>query len=132
MFDEPEFVGVKPRRRRQRKGARTSPPAPPLMLVAATYDNSGLLSLTLQFDRAIDISAINPAAIVITDGVLEQLNVCTSVNESGADWVMLNWEFADAVPAGAITFSAGAGNGIVAVDDGGAWPGVTDVELPFP
>ena len=25
-----------------------------------------------------------------------------------------------------------AGNGIVAVDDGAAWAGVTDVELPFP
>ena len=31
-----------------------------------------------------------------------------------------------------VTLSAGAGNGIIAQDDGGAWPGVADVELPWP
>jgi hypothetical protein len=28
--------------------------------------------------------------------------------------------------------SAGAGNGIVAVDDGGVWSGVSELVLPYP
>jgi len=31
-----------------------------------------------------------------------------------------------------VRLSAGAANGIVAVDDGGTWAGTTNTELPFP
>jgi hypothetical protein len=38
------------------------------------------------------------------------------------------------IPSGSpdTLLSAAAGNGIVAIDDGGLWGGVTDVVLPFP
>ncbi len=56
---------------------------------------------------------------------------CTpmAAGENGVE-VPLNG-ITDALQSG-VHLTASAANGIVAVDDSGAWAGATDVELPFP
>ncbi len=121
--------------RKQRGKTHRVPPTPPaaLSLVAAVYDENGP-SLTLTFDRAIDISALVAGAIVVHDGnivgerfvgdgpgvLISPAVVRISLGSDGS------W------PGNETTFTATAGTGIVAVDDGGTWSGVTDVETPFP
>jgi hypothetical protein len=124
------------RNRPQRKKKKSSaPPAPPaLMLVAASYDPGDIL-LTLTFDRAIDIASINAAVILVNDD--SYAGLLLAGDSAGAvllDPATVQMPLIDAGAStpGPITMSAGATNGIVAVDDGGTWGGASDLTLPWP
>ncbi len=103
-----------------------------LMLVAAEYD-SATGNIELTFDRDIDIAGIVVGDVSVNDGpesirfvgfgaatLVTPTKVVIALVEDGGQGGPL------------VTLSAGAGNGIVAVDDGAAWAGAADVELPFP
>src|SRR5688500_3188383 len=119
---------------RSRKRGETpapTPPGAPLVLVSASWEVGG--AVTVTFDRAVDVSGIVPAALVVNDGptgftyqgisLLEQPTAqtlaveCSGTSEYEGPSVMLN---------------VSSVIGIVAADDGGTWAGVTDLELPFP
>jgi hypothetical protein len=125
-------------RKRKRPAARPRPRTPAaLVLVAADFDAGAVPAptLTLSFDRAIDIAEVEPSQVSVDDGP-----------SSGSIWVggagtptlvdpqtvrVPMSEFsASASPATMLT--ATAASGIRAADDGGTWPGVTDLELPLP
>jgi hypothetical protein len=127
-----------PRKRfRRRDRADATPPAPPAppaaapVLVAAAYDAGS--SVTLTFDRPVDVAGMDVLVVVVDDGATmsfryrgfgtpESLGPATvGVALSG---------FEDYAGPG-VTLSVAAGNGIVAADGGLAWPGVTDLPLPF-
>ncbi|HEV7298269.1 MAG TPA: hypothetical protein VGN72_02820, partial [Tepidisphaeraceae bacterium] len=57
------------------KRTPTPPPPAPLTLVSAVYDGEVDLVLTLTFSRAIDVDAIDGAAIIVNDpgAMLDQL-----------------------------------------------------------
>jgi hypothetical protein len=101
------------------------------MLVAAAYADA--YSLTLEFDRDIDLAGIVPGVIVVDDGdsgfryaADQVLDVPTPRRvELGLS------EFGTASGPG-VRLDASAGNGIVALDDGGTWGGVSALALPFP
>ena len=122
-----------PRKRKPRPKAQSTPPAPPvaLVLVAATYDPG--LSVTLTFDRPIDVSGFNGTFVVVRDGVNAQLfdasggAVLTSPNVAELTLVLVEGDSSVGV-----TMTVAPENGIVAVDDGGAWGAVSDLSLPFP
>lgn len=117
--------------RRRRKGVPASM-QPALALVAASYVAN--TSVRLTFDRAIDISAIVVAQISVNDADdlgLKYIGTGSATLDGPASVVVLLADNGDSTGSGT-TLSAGAGNGIVAVDDGAAWAGVTGVELPFP
>jgi hypothetical protein len=103
------------------------------MLVAAYYDeNVGVLRL--QFDRAINIAALNGAAITVRDGTWDQTTYNGVSDVSVIDPQTIDLTL---VPVGSWsvneeTLTATAHSGIVAVNDGGTWPGVTNLTLPFP
>jgi hypothetical protein len=110
-----------------------APPATALSLVQATYQ-SAVPSIRLAFDRAIDVSGLVGTQIVIADGSISGLRFdaqgdVTIINPSTVEIGLVDIE-AWAGPD--VRLTAGAGSGIVAVDDGGTWAGVTNLLLPFP
>ena len=117
---------------RKRKAALAEAPAGPLTLVAATYEVA--LWVDLTFDRAVDVSGLVGSEIVIYDGELASL-VYTgtgTVSQPSPETVRVGLVAGDDWSEPGILLDAGAGNGIVAADDGAAWAAVTDVSLPFP
>jgi hypothetical protein len=120
------------RRSRVPKPTVSPPPPVALTLVSATYEIG--TSVELTFDRAIDIAGIDVAAFFVDDGALADFKyqgydppellgpasvrvLLTGVEDGGDPGTHL---------------TVGADSGIVAVDDGGTWAGVTELALPYP
>ncbi len=127
----PILVPIIPFIRRRRRKPIASPGPAALTLVAAYYDAATLVRLT--FDRPIDIAGIVASAIVVSDGPYEAARFAgTAAAELSAPaTIELPLELTGPASGPIVTLTASALNGIVAVDDGGTWAGVTDVELPF-
>jgi hypothetical protein len=108
------------------------PVAAALVLIAASYDPDGL-ELFLTFDRAGDIAAIDLAAFVIVDGLNARQLVASGIAAytDPTQPVLLLSETGEYIGADTL-LTAGGDNGIVAVDDGGTWAGVSGLVLPFP
>jgi len=112
------------------------PPTPPpaaLTLVAATYDIE-TESVVLTFDRAVDASAYDPAAITVQDGVYAGGSFVGSgpATVVSPTTIQVFLEQIGSPTVSDVELSATAATGIVAVDDGGTWGGVTALVLPFP
>lgn len=124
-------------RNRKRRPAKEGPFAPPvpvaLTLVAASYDPEDDWGLQLTFDRAIDIAGMDGGAILIEDPVVvnRQLSATAGAELVNPSTVRFMLDRLGGATGSVVTLTATADNGIVAVDDGGAWAGVTDLELPF-
>ena len=91
-------------------------------------------SLRLTFDRAISLAGFQGSAVVVDDaadsGSLYQgTGGAFLVNGTTVEIFLV-----DPTPASGAgtTVTATAANGIVAVNDGGTWAGVTGVTLPYP
>jgi hypothetical protein len=115
--------------------APPAPPAPPaaLTLVAASFDLDDF-SVVLTFDRGVDAAGLNAAAITLQDGEFAVGSFvgsgpATVINPTTIK-VFLEEIGGPTVPD--VELSATAATGIVAVDDGGTWGGVTALVLPFP
>ena len=121
------------KRRGQSRRPRSAPPA--LMLVEAefTYVGPGA-TLRLEFDRAIDLDAFVPAQITVNDnaGTGWQYGGTGVVDTPDPQTVVI--EMAQTTPGTGFvnTMTASSSTGIVAVDDGAPWPGVTELGLPYP
>ena len=112
----------------------TPPPVQALTLVAATYDPDIGPTLRLTFDCAIDIDALDGQQIVVDDNANLNLKfdaVGVATLESPTR-VAITLEEIDVGTGEGITLDATTDSGIVAVDDGGTWDGVTELALPFP
>ena len=105
------------------------------MLVEAEFNYVGPGgALRLQFDRAINLDGFNPSQITLQDpnntgfafagtGVVDTPDPQTVVVEMGQTGSSI----------GSLdVMSATGATGIVAVDDGASWPGVTNLGLPYP
>jgi hypothetical protein len=103
-----------------------------LVLVAATFVAGD--AVTLTFDRAIDASGVVGSAIVVDDGGDTGYRFRANGYVTMIDPQTARLEVVDVEPTSSTTttLDASAGNGIVAVEDGGAWPGVVGLALPFP
>jgi hypothetical protein len=108
------------------------PPPAALTLVFATFD-PGLLILRLGFDRAINLSGLVPGQLFVndhdTDTQYTGLGPGVLIDPTTAD---IEMQFLASMGFPDTRLVATSGNGIVAVDDGGTWPGVFDLLLPFP
>ena len=109
--------------------------APPLALtlVSASYAQ-GALQVTLEFDRAIDIAGLVGSQITVDDG---QFNARAYQATGAASLVNASTVQIGLVQTGLsagfdVRLTATALTGIAAVDDGGLWPGVTELVLPWP
>lgn len=122
------------RRPTRRKPPAPLPPAPPvaLTLVFASFD-AGLAILRLGFDRPINISALAAGQLIVNDHDSD-----TQYGGQGAgvliDPTTVDVEVFEIQAMGFpdTRLTTIGPTGIVAVDDGGTWPGVIDLLLPFP
>ena len=128
-----------PRFRKRRGHAKRKPPTPPPpaapTLVSAIYegDDSPEL-LTLGFDRAVDTSGLVGTAIVVRDGALNARLYKATGPITRPDAMTVRIQLVDNGPIVGedVQLTASSSNGIVAVDGGAAWSGVTNVVLPYP
>jgi hypothetical protein len=123
------MVPAKRRVRRKRRRVRSE-----LMLLEAMYPIEIEGAMRLRFDREIDIAAFDGSQIIVKDGVNQGsvLNatgpVVLSDPQTAELYLVITGPYAEAN----VLLSATGASGIVAADDGGKWPGVTDAPLPFP
>jgi hypothetical protein len=130
MNTTPPFILATPRVRRKRRTDAATPGPVALVLVAAEYFDGETVWLT--FDRAVDIAAVVPSAIVVNDAVTAGGKYAGyAAALTGPAVVEVSLEFVEAITGTDIRLDAGPGTGIVAADDGGTWAGA-DVVLPFP
>ena len=120
------------KKHRKRMSVRAAKPPVELTLVAAAY-NPAFPFIELEFDREIDFSAMVGSAITVMDTASQHAKMAATgevvvINPKKIQVTMVN---AGAMSGSGVKLTATAGNGIVAVDDGGAWEGVTNVDLPF-
>jgi hypothetical protein len=118
----------------KRRKPQTPPPAA-LTLVEASYSTDDGALVRLKFDRAIDIAGIDESQIGVKDGL--SLHQQLVGNAGGV--VVIDPQTIDVylVASGAYAgadqlLTATGATGIVAVDDGGTWAGVSDLALPYP
>src|SRR5690242_18740085 len=114
-------------------GASTPTPPAALVLVSAVYD-SGIPKVTLTFDRAIDLAGFDGTAVVVDDEA-DTFNAYQGTGGAfpiGANGVAIFLVDPTPPTGPGTTLTVTAGNGIVAVDDGGTWAGVVSLTLPFP
>jgi hypothetical protein len=122
-------------RARRNETAPIPPPPAPLALLGAVYsDEPPAATLTLVFDRPINIAALVGTAIVVDDGAQTYLlyNATGGAELLDPTTVKLTLIAVDSPIGGSILLSATGLSGIVAADDGGTWLGVTNLPLPFP
>jgi hypothetical protein len=124
-------VPAKFRKRTAKPNLPAKPALAPLTLVSASYEST--VSLTLTFNRAIDVSAIAGSAIVVDDGIIGFRYAGTGgATLLSATVLELLLEGVEELPFVGVHLSATSANGIVALGDGAPWAGATDVALPFP
>ena len=121
---------------RKRTLIATSAPTPPpvaLTLVAATYDEL-VPSVTLGFDRAINIAGLDGSNILVRDGDTAEMmwsaTGAATLQTATSVQIVLEPVEGDSTPG--VVMIAGPTSGIVAVDDGGEWGGAAELGLPFP
>ena len=135
----PPVIPLKRRVHRKRRAVPVAGPTPPppvaLVLVSAAYQTFDDPFLTLTFDRAINIEAFEGSGMLVDDGQFRLTLFDALGGLTLEDPQTLRIELTTVGPstaAGDVLLSAAANNGIVAVDDGGAWAGVANLALPFP
>ena len=133
MLRRPPVVYRPHREGKTKKPVQTpTPPPAALTLVAATYEE--VVSVSLTFDRAIDIGALAGGQITVDDGAVAGILYAATGVATLTDPQTVRIELSEiGLSSGPGTqLNASAASGIVAVDDGGTWGGVADLELPFP
>jgi hypothetical protein len=124
-----------PRKRKPRANRRPPAPAPAaLTLVSATYDAG--LEVVLTFDRAVDVAGFDGTQVIVDDPVIVGNRFDGTGGATLLDPVTVRVELVGiGDPTGTVpALTATAATGIVAAAPplGGAWAGVTGLELPFP
>jgi hypothetical protein len=128
------FIPAKRRIGRRRKAATAAgAPAAMLSLVAASFDND-TVTVTLAFDRAIDIAELVGGDIIVNDAdITGNLYEATGpATLTSPNTVRIELSGVGEATGTGVRLSAGSANGIVAVDDGATWGGATNQALPFP
>jgi hypothetical protein len=120
------------RRRVRLKATAANPPPTALTLVEASFDTVDGVYLRLTFDRAIDASGLNGSAIQLGVNEFGYLYDATGPFEMYAPETINILMVQIGGYEGDDILNATSASGIVAVDDGGAWAGVTDITLPYP
>ena len=89
--------------------------------------------VTLTFGRAVSIAGFDGSQLSVEHQVNEVVYAASSATLLDPATVKVELFVDAACPAGPdVLLDAAAGNGIVAVDDGGTWAGASELELPYP
>lgn len=109
-----------------------APPA--LVLQAAEMINFEPPVLRLRFDRAIDVSNVDAGQFVVEypSGPGYKYVGDAVAGMTAPDTFDLAMEVSEPATGSQDLLSATSATGIVAVDDGGTWGGVSNLLLPYP
>jgi hypothetical protein len=117
--------------RKRKQVAAKAPPAA-LTLVAASIDDD-VTVVTMQFDRAIDVSSMVVTEIQVgTDATGNLYQGTDGPTLLDPQTVRVNLAVIDTYPETNEKLFASDATGIVAVDDGQTWEGTSGTGLPFP
>jgi hypothetical protein len=130
MSTLPVFI---PAKRRAHRKPRMATPPPALTLVSASFSTDPGPFVSLVFDRDIEIAENHPEVFAVSDGVAgtKYIGNPEGGGRTGSSFG-LNMDVDGEASGESVLLTVGAGNGIVAADDGAAWSGVTGLELPYP
>ena len=124
---------VKFRRRRYVKAPKLPVASGPVLL-AAGFDLLEV-TLTLVFDRPVNSDLIDVSQFEVLDWT-DSGRMYTAFGSDepavAVGSVRLSMQDAGPTTEGPSVMNATSANGIVAADDGAAWPGVMELGLPFP
>ena len=111
-----------------KRNRRQTPPGPPgLVLQSVLYPANSGESIHLEFDRDINIGSINVGQILVSDSALNKIRQGTgSATLIDSQTVQIDLEDAGSYSGDDDLLNASNDTGIVAVDDGGTWAGVSD------
>jgi len=135
MSIPPTIIPAKTRvRRKRREAPPVSPPAPVALTLVSAAFNPDSPGIVLTFDRAINIDAIAPDQFQVNDDVFTGSLFVGDPDGAGVGGATLSllMDVAGVASGGQVLLSVSAANGIVAVNDGGTWAGITNLSLPFP
>jgi hypothetical protein len=125
-----------PKYRKHHVLPKRTPPTPTpaaLTLLEAVYLNDDGPYVRLKFDRAIDLSGLDGAQIDVKDGIDLGVEFLATGTATLLDPQTVRIDLVTVGDySGDDLLTASASNGIVAVDDGGTWAGVTNLGLPWP
>ena len=125
------FQPRKPPHRRPHAAAPKTPPQT-LTLISASYDENEAV-LTLAFDRAVDASPLVAAQVTVYDGSIN-MDAYAGIGAASIlspTTIQITLTITGPASEAPVTLTASALTGIVAVDDGGTWAGVSELGLPF-
>jgi hypothetical protein len=120
-------------RRQRRYKPKVGAAAPvALTLVAARYDPVEL-SVLLTFDRPVNVDAFVPTSVVLYDGPTNHLHYDGATAElAGSTGVSISLAaLGGTIHGSVVELIVQAANGIVAVNDGGTWPGTGGIAQPY-
>ena len=118
----------KPFRKNKKRLAIGTPGPVPLVLVSAGYSSN---VLTLQFDRPVNIDLIDLSQFTVDDGVVGHTVLGDGFHPQQPDPVTVLFDVSEqeAYDGSQVLLNASADTGIVAVDDGGTWAGVSGMVI---
>jgi hypothetical protein len=123
------------RRRRGRKGnGAPAPPPPPfaLALMSAVYD-SDALTLLLTFNQSVSIAGFVGSAVSVLDTDISGWKYHgTAASQPTGDSVLMGLTQFQSSTIDGVHLTVTNASGIVRVNGGGVWSGVTMLVLPFP
>jgi hypothetical protein len=103
-----------------------------MTLVAAEYDPNAL-TLLLTFNQDVNIGSFNGNAISVLDTDINGWKYHgTAASQPTPDSVLMGLTQFQSSTIDGVHLTASGATGIVAVNGGGTWSGVTMLSLPFP
>src|SRR5437667_3907630 len=133
------IIPILPKKHRKRppkvRKPSTTPGPVALTLVSASFIAPPMPpGLVLTFDRAINVEGVVGSEFQVDDDVFTGNQYVGDPDGAGVGGATMSLvlDVAGSASGGQVLLTVGAANGIVAVDDGGTWAGVTDLVLPFP
>jgi hypothetical protein len=99
-------------------------------LTAAVFTWPNRVDLT--FDRAINIATMNVTSVIVDDSDSgDQFSGSGTPTLLAANQVRVPLTMVGPVSVPNTYLTAGPGTNLAAVNDGGTWPGTTNLELPY-
>ncbi len=104
------------------------------MLTSAALEFDGAVILRVSFDRDVNADALDAAEITVQDpgGTGFAYAGAQLISQPSANELLIELAETGSAVGTLDVMTATADTGIVAVDDGATWAGVTGLGLPFP
>jgi hypothetical protein len=132
MNPPPIFTTARPRRQRKRKQIVLAAPPDPNAPVLVSAEFVLGFAVDFSFDRALNVTGIVPSAFILDDQTSGNRWRGTGASMIFFENFRMNMEIIGPAQGTGLRLSVSAGNGVLSQVDGTPWPGVANLELPYP